>query len=89
MWAHTDRMISHMNSRTTLILPDELMRELKRRAAERGETLSAVVEEALRRGLEAQRTPAVVEPLPTYGMGAPRADLADRDDLYRVMEEEV
>lgn len=34
-----------MNSRTTLILPDELMRELKRRVAERGETLSAVVEE--------------------------------------------
>ncbi len=78
----------HMNSRTTLILPDELMRELKRRAAERGKTLSAVVEEALRRGLDAQGIPVAVEPLPTYAMGTPQADLGDRDDLYRVMEEE-
>jgi len=82
-------MFLHMNSRTTLILPDELMRELKRRAAERGETLSTVVEETLRRGLETPRAPLAVEPLPTYAMGEPRADLADRDDLYRVMEEEA
>lgn len=88
MLSHTCCMILHMNSRTTLILPDELMRELKRRAAERGETLSAVVEETLRRGLATPRTPMTVEPLPTYDMGRPRADLADRDDLYRVMEEE-
>ena len=79
-------MFLHMASRTTLILPDELMRELKRRAAERGETLSSVVEETLRRGLDAGRRSVVVEPLPSYSMGRPMVDIADREELYRTME---
>ena len=76
-------MIIHM--KTTLIIPDTLMRELKRRAARRGETLSAVVAEALRRGLA---EPAVGElpPLPVHPMGRPLVDVADRDALYRAME---
>jgi hypothetical protein len=75
-----------MTSRTTLILPDELMSELKRRAAERGETLSSVVEETLRRGLDAGRQSVVVEPLPSYPMGRPMVDIAHREGLYRAME---
>ena len=55
-------MIFHM--RTTLIIPDEIMRELKRRAAERGDTLSAVVAECLKRGLEAPEGPAELPRLP-------------------------
>ncbi len=80
-------MFLHMHSRTTLILPDELMRELKRRAAERGETLSSVVEETLRRGLDSGRRSVAVEPLPTYAMGRAMVDIADREELYRAMEE--
>ena len=73
--------------KTTLILPDNLVRMLKRRAAERGTTLSAVVAEALRRGLESPG-PTDLPPLPTYPMGVPKMDIADRDALYRAMEGE-
>ena len=76
-----------MKSKTTLILPDQLMRELKRRAAARGQTLSAVVEEALRKGLAPAERDVDVAPLPTHRMGRPRVDVADRDALQRAMEE--
>ncbi len=71
--------------KTTLVIPDALMRELKRRAARQGRTLSSVVTEALHRGLV---TPEVLElpPLPVHAMGRPLVDIADRDALYRVME---
>jgi len=73
--------------KTTLIIPDRIFRELKRRAAQRRSTLSEVVAETLLRGLdEGSRGSARIEPLPTHDMGAPRVDLADRDALYRVME---
>lgn len=71
--------------KTTLILPDSLVLELKRRATDRRSTLSAVVAEALRRGLE----PVVQEelpPLPSHAMGQPQVDVADRDALHRAME---
>ena len=42
-------MLLHM--RTTMIITDQLMRELKKKAAEQKRTLSEVTEEALRRGL--------------------------------------
>lgn len=77
-------MIIHM--RTTLIIPDHLMRQLKRRAARCGETLSSVVAEVVRRGLEAPRIDADLTPLPTHPMGRSRVDVADRDALYRAME---
>ncbi|HEU4996619.1 MAG TPA: hypothetical protein VFT29_17505 [Gemmatimonadaceae bacterium] len=73
--------------KTTLIIPDHIVRELKRRAARRGTTLSAVVAEVLRRGLESRaggQTPP--PPLPVHRMGRPMANLADRDALYAAME---
>ena len=78
-------MIFHM--RTTLIIPDELMRELKRRAAERGDTLSAVVAECLKRGLEAPERPAELPRLPSRALGRPAVDVADRNALHRAMDE--
>lgn len=78
-------MLFHM--RTTLIIPDEIMRELKRRAARRGETLSAVVAECLKRGLEAPEVPADLPPLPAHAMGRPEVDVADREALHRAMDE--
>jgi len=72
--------------KTTLILPDHIVRELKRRAARRGETLPAVVAEAHRRGLAAPDAPRDLPPLPRYRMGRPMVDLADRDALYRAMD---
>jgi hypothetical protein len=83
--AHISDMFLHM--RTTLIIPDQLMRELKRRAAQRRITLSDIVAETLRRGLaNAAGIPAVVE-LPVHALGRARVDVADRDALYRAMED--
>lgn len=79
-------MIIHM--KTTLILPDHVVRELKRRAARRGETLSAIVAETLRRGLARPDDAGELAPLPTYAMGRARVDLDDRDALYRAMDGE-
>lgn len=79
-------MINHM--KTTLIIPDELIRQLKRLAAETGRTLSAVVSEALRKGLRTPARNTDVPRLPAYRMGRPKVDLADRDSLSRAMEDE-
>ena len=74
--------------KTTLNLDDELLREAKKRAAERGITLKRVVEDALRDAL------AEPEPDGSYafrfpaidGGGPPLVDVADRDALYDLME---
>jgi len=57
--------------RTTLILNDELVAEAKRRAADRQLSLSAVVNEALRKGLQAapESGKAAAFSLPTYRPG--------------------
>lgn len=72
--------------KTTLIIPDQIFRELKRRAAARRATLSAVVAEALRRGLDTSPTVGELAPLPVHRMGRPLVDLADRDALHQAME---
>ena len=74
--------------KTTLMIPDNLVRTIKRRAAERGTTLSQIVAEALARGLEAAPTPDLA-PLPTHRMGKPRVDVADRNALYDAMGRRV
>jgi hypothetical protein len=75
-----------VRTKTTLILPDHLMRELKRRAADRGETLSAVVEATLQRGLMERAEVGDLPALPTHPMGRSSVDVADRDRLYEVLE---
>lgn len=79
------RPVMFFHMKTTLILPDNLVRALKRRAVERGTTLSAVVAEALHRGL-AREPIAALPPLPTYRMGQARVDIADRNALHDAME---
>ena len=46
-------------ARTTVTIDDDLLREAKRRAAERGTTLSCVVTEGLRTVLGEERDPVV------------------------------
>lgn len=72
--------------RTALIIPDNLVRELKRLAAERGQTLSAVVAEVMRRGLERRPFPEDLPLLTTHKLGRPKVNVADRDALHRAME---
>lgn len=52
--------------KTTLELPDELMRSVKVRAAETDRKLKDVVSELLRRGLESPPEPAVSDPLQAW-----------------------
>ncbi len=71
-------MLTHMK-RTTLVLDGSLHAELKRRAASEGRTLTEVVENALRLGLEAHahaRRPRVQ--LPSYDLGPFLVDPAQR-----------
>ena len=74
--------------RTTVRLPDELMRAAKRRAQQTGRTLTQLLEDCLRAEL---RQPAgarrVSEPLPTYsGKGLnPGVDLSDSSALDDLM----
>ena len=79
-------MILHM--RTTIVMDDLLFRELKKRAAEENRTLSDVTQEALRRGL--LRRPAAPRStrvrLPSFAMGKPAVDLADRDQLLDILD---
>lgn len=83
-------MVFHM--KTTLNIDDTVMRRLKETAAARGTTMSALVEAGLRRILAAEPEPqgenAGLRPLPSWDGGQPSVDIANRDELYRVMEEE-
>ncbi len=80
-------MISHMK-RTTLVLDERQFAELKKLAASERRTLSALTEELLRLGLAARRrrSPRRLSRLPTWNMGKPKVDLADRNALYDAME---
>ncbi len=77
-------MVFHM--KTTLIIADPVYKDLKRRAAERGETISSLVAELLRKGLAKHRKPVPLRPLPVFDLGRPRLNIADRDALYEAME---
>jgi hypothetical protein len=81
-------MTFHM-ARTTLVIDEQRLIELKRLAAGRRQTLSALVDEFLRQGLQTAKEPrrAKARPsLPSFPMGRPRVNIADRDQLYEVME---
>jgi hypothetical protein len=77
-------MIFHM--KTTLIIPDELMRELKREATDRGATLSNVVADTLLKGIGAKRTAKKSFKMRSYRCGKVFLNVADREQLYRGME---
>jgi len=71
--------------RTSLILHDRRLLEIKRLAAERGQTLSAVVDEFLAEGLRRGSAPKKrAASLPVFDMGEPRVNIADRDQLWEL-----
>ncbi len=75
--------------RTTLNIQDDLMRRVKRRAAETGVTITEVVEQALRASVAGQvlrRNQYTFAWKPVPGRTLPGIDLADHDSLYEAME---
>ncbi len=79
-------MVFHM--KTTLIIHENIMKQLRKEAAKRDTTISELVEAALRLMLEPARRSvrAEAEPLPAFDMGGAYVDVADRDALYQAME---
>ena len=74
--------------KTTLEIDATVMRELKKKAAAEGTTMSALVESALRKALAPHGRPATLPPLPTFSSPA-LVDTADRDALQAVFDEEA
>jgi hypothetical protein len=75
--------------RTTLDLEDALLRAARKLAADRGTTLTAVIEQALRQHLMQAAKPARpfrLRLLIKKGRLHPGVDVADRDSLYDRMQ---
>jgi hypothetical protein len=79
-------MVCHM--KTTLNIDGTVMAQLKREAARQGRTMSELVETALRMMFRSSRKREELPPLPTFRSGGELVNIADRDALYRAMEEE-
>lgn len=80
---HISDMVIHM--KTTLNISDATMREVKREAARRRQTMSEMVEAALRTIIEPEQREAKLPPLPEFSSGGLRVNVANRDALYNVM----
>jgi hypothetical protein len=75
--------------KTTLIIDDRVLRKAKEEAARRGQTLSQLVESAIRLQLKRLQEGARagrLEPLPSFDGGGAVVDVSDRDALYDAME---
>jgi hypothetical protein len=75
--------------RTTVYLPDDLLKEIKKLAAESHTTVTAIIEDALRERLGRRQRPTVPPVhLTTFGGGGlqPGADLDDTAALLDLME---
>lgn len=77
--------------KTTLEIDDSILEHLQEEAPRRGTTMSALVEAGLRYVL-AKHPPANdpagdLPPLPSWDSGGHLVDIDNREELYRVMEE--
>ena len=83
-------MVFH--TKTTLNIDESVMQRLREEAARRGTTMSALVEAGLRRVLAEPEPPSrrhsSLPPLPTWNRGGFRVDIANREELYRILDEE-
>lgn len=85
---HTPTSVMVFHMKTTLMIPDPLMRRLRLEAARQGTTISELVEAALRLLLDTPaEKPQPLTPLPTFDGGRMYVDVSNRDALYTVMEE--
>jgi hypothetical protein len=77
--------------RTTVQLPDDLLKAAKRHAVDTGQTLTAVIADALRAALAREGIRGAPEPieLPTFGSEGvlPGVDLDDTASLLDIMDD--
>ena len=74
--------------KTTLNIETSVFMRLKREAARQGRTMSELVEMSLRMLLDSRPLRKELPPLPAFDLGQELVDIADREALYRAMEEE-
>jgi len=79
-------MGTHM--KTTLEIPDGLMRELKARAARDRKTMSELVESALRTLLEEKAAPKPLPPMPTFDSGGFLVNIDSRAEYLDALDDE-
>jgi hypothetical protein len=72
--------------KTTLNIDDTVMAELKCEAVRQGRTMSELVETSLRLFFRAGRKRPKLPPLPTFNSGGFLVDVADRNELYDILE---
>lgn len=71
--------------KTTLDISEQTMDAIRREADRRGETVSEVIEAALRTVAEPSHRAGDLPPLPEYSSGGLLVDIANRNVLYEVM----
>lgn len=81
-------MLKHMN-RTTIFLNNHLKNKLKKAAQESGTTMTDLIQNFVREGLERFKSPKkkVDFQIPTFSMGTSRVDISDREELWDIMDE--
>jgi hypothetical protein len=72
----------------TLEIDDAVMNELELEAARQGVTTSQLVETAFCSFFQEHEPTKKLPPLPTFSSGGMFVDPANRDELYRMLEEE-
>ena len=77
-------MIFYM--KTTLIISDPILKQIKEESARQGRTISDLVESALRLYLEKRKEKQRLPRLPGFKGGRCSVDVSDRDALDRAME---
>ena len=77
--------------KTTFNIDDTVMQWLREEAARRGTTMSACVEADPKRVLVARASSddhaGPLPPLPSWRSGGLRVDIANREELYRIIDE--
>lgn len=92
-YRHVKHMSRHMVERTTVRLPDDLIRRAKRKAAAEGRSLTSLIEDGLRRVLN-ERAPAdkanrVLPPVSTASGGLmPGVDLNETSALQEMEDQD-
>lgn len=80
-------MIVCMKVMTTLKIDQIIMSRLKKESVRRGKTIYELLESALRLFFQSEKHPKKIPPLPKFKSGGAFIDIADRNALYRAMEE--
>jgi hypothetical protein len=74
--------------KTTLVLDDALVEQVRQQAKERGVSMSSIVEEAIFRMLTEKATPDHPPlDLPSFNSGGHLVDIADRNAMYDALDD--